>query len=164
MLPVEDIGKEEETLFKKMPLHGYIEQRDKYLIDHGLYNEWEEIYTKYVNLACQGDLEALKRAIFFAWYQLSEPAWLSGINQLPDDQTKKIVHILENKLKEGFRDCELEFMLPYYMAVCDYYLERFYPLPSIEEASKRNSANAEAMSRNSNWQLRGQMGKYWNTL
>lgn len=158
---VEDVGKEEESLFKQMPLEGHIEQRDKYLINHGLYGAWRGIYTKYVNLACQGDLEALKRAIFFAWYQLSEPSWLSGISELPDSQTKKVVNLLENQLEQGLCDSELDFMLPYYMSVCDYYLERFYPLPNIEEASSYSSDNARILAENSDWKLRGQMGAYW---
>ena len=161
MFSVEDVGKEEEALFEKMPLQGYIEQRDKYLTDHGLYDSWKEIYAKYVMLACEGDLEALKRAIFFAWYQLAEPGWLSGIAELPDSQTRKIVDLLEGRLKQGLRDRELGFMLPYYMSVCGYYLERFYPLPSIEKASNRSSENARELAGQSIWKCRGQMGAYW---
>ena len=161
MYSVEDVGKEEEALFKKMPEHGYIKERDTYLKEHGLYDAWCEIYSKYVKLAQNGNLEALKRALFYAWYQLSEPGWLSGINELPDSQTLIVVNLLEERLEKGIQDQELEYMLPYYMTVCSYYLERFYPLPNIENASSKNSDNARNQAGSSNWVLRGQMGAYW---
>jgi hypothetical protein len=158
---VEDLGKEEEALLKKMPVNGYIEERDAYLKEHGLYNAWGEIYSKYVKLAQEGNLEALKRALFYAWYQLAEPGWLSGIKELPDKQTRTVVDLLEKRLGQGVQDRELEYMLPYYMTVCGYYLERFYPLPNIERASSRNSDYARDLADSSEWPLRGQMGAYW---
>ena len=161
MHSIEEMGKEEEALFELMPEHGYIEERDSYLKERGLYDAWREIYRKYVKLAQDGDLEALKRALFYAWYQLSEPSWLTGISQLPDSQTLIIVSILEEKLKQGLQDQELEYMLPYYMSVCSYYLERFYPLPNIERESNKNSDDARNQAGSSDWGNRGQMGKYW---
>ncbi len=112
-------------------------------------------------LAQDGDLEALKRALFFAWYQLAEPSWLSGIDQLPDNETRSVVTVLEEFLERDIEDQELEYMLPYYMAVCSYYLERFYPLPNIEKASDKNSDGARKKAKSSNWTHRGQMGAYW---
>ena len=158
---VEDIGKEEQALFNLMPKHGYIEERDSYMKEHGLYDAWGEIYKKYVELAQQGDLEGLKRALFYAWYQLSEPGWLSGINELPDSRTLIVVNLLEARLDQGIQDQELEYMLPYYMSVCSYYLERFYPLPNIERASSKNSDDARNQAGRSDWTHRGQMGAYW---
>ena len=160
MYSVEDVGREEEALFKKMPEHGYIEERDTYLNEHGLYDAWGRIFIKYVRLAQEGDLEALKRSLFYAWYQLSEPGWLSGINELPDSQTLIVINLLEKRLEEGIQDKELEYMLPYYMSVCSYYLERFYPLPYIQRASSKNSDNARNQADSSNWTHRGQMGAY----
>ena len=163
MYTVDDIQKEEDALFEKMPVDGYIEQRDIFLTERGLYDEWRHIYSKYVKLAQEGELEALKRALFYAWYQLSEPCWLSGIGELPDSETSIVVNLLEETLGQGTKDDELEYMLPYYMTVCDYYLERFYPIPNIQSASAGDSDNArsKAKSSNSGWSNRGQTGAYW---
>ncbi len=163
MHTVDDIQKEEDALFGKMPIDGFIEQRETFLSEHGVYDEWRNIYSKYVEIAQEGELEALKRALFYAWYQLSEPSWLSGIGELPDSETSIVVSLLENTLGQGTKDDELEYMLPYYMVTCDYYLERFYPIPNIQSASSGNSDNARSKAKNSNcdWSNRGQMGAYW---
>ena len=156
---VQDVGKEEETLFDKMPKYGHVEEKDAYLKEHGLYDAWREIYSKYVTLAQEGDLEALKRALFYAWYQFSEPCWSSGIKDLPDSQTEIVVDLLEKYL-EWNEDKELKYMLSYYMTICSYYLDRFYPLPNIESVSRENYWNKQLPS-SSNWSYRGQMGDYW---
>jgi len=161
MYTVNDIGIEEESLSENMPYQGHIEQREKFLNENGLYDAWREIYSKYVKLAQSGDLEALKRALFFTWYQLSEPSWLSGINQLPDKETLSVVTILEELLEQEAEDQELKFMLPYYMTVCSYYLERFYPLPNIQKISDMNSDDAKIKAKDSSWSNRGKMGEYW---
>jgi hypothetical protein len=161
MYSVIELGMEEESLQKRMPQGGHIEQRDEYLNEHGLYEAWREIYAKYVTLAKEGDLEALKRALFFAWYQLSEPSWLSGIGDLPDGQTLIVVNLIEERLAQGLKDPELDYMLPYYMTVCSYYLERFYPLPYIVQASNRNTEVTRLDATGSDWSHRGQMGEYW---
>ena len=161
MNTIESIGRKEAALQKQMPVEGYIEHRDVFLKKHGIYEKWREIYSDYVALAQLGDLEALKRAIFYAWYQLAEPGWLSGISKLPDHETKIAVEILEQKLADGFIDEELKLMLPYYMTVCSYYLERFYPLPSIQKASELAKDIGKPILNKSQWNQRGKMGDYW---
>ena len=161
LLTVEIIGKEEAALQEKMPNGGYIEDRNKYLNENKLYDEWRDLYTKYVRLAQDGDIEALKRAVFYAWYQLSEPGWLSGISELPDHETQIVVNLLETYLSKGSVDEELKQMLPYYMVVCSYYLERFYPLPHIQKASIMGKDLGRPPLVSSQWEYRGQMGEYW---
>lgn len=126
-----------------------------------MYDAWSEIYIKYTQPAQNGDIEALKRALFFAWYQLAEPHWLSEINELLENETLSIVTLLEELLGRHVKDEELEYMLPHYMSVCSYYLERFYPLPNIVIASGKNSNGARSKAKDSHWVNRGQMGVYW---
>jgi hypothetical protein len=164
MYTVEEIGDEEIALQKRMPVDGHIEHRDKYLADNGLYDEWRNIYKKYVALAQKGDLEALKRALFFSWYQLAGQEWLSGIGKLPDDQTQIVVNLLEELLSKNMEDHEIALMLPYYMAVCDYYLERFYPLPHIQKASVSTADQGRPALVSDKWTHRGEMGKYWASV
>jgi len=163
MYSVEDVGKEEFALQLRMPKGGSMEHREKFLTDHGLYDEWREIYKKYVSLAKNGDIEALKRALFYAWYQLSEPGWLSGIDKLPEDQTQTVIDLLEERLSKGFADKEISQMLPYYMTVCSYYLERFYPLPHIQKASESSKDCGRPKLGSDKWSYRGQMGEYWES-
>ena len=163
MFTTEDVGKEEAALQMRMPAGGYIEYRDQYIKEHGLYDAWRTIYLKYVKLAQGNDLEALKRATFYSWYQLSEPGWLSGISELPENQTRIVVDLLESYLGTKAEDEELKHMLRYYMAVCDYYLERFYPIPNIQNLSVGGGGLGRILPGHTNWEYRGQMGDYWNT-
>ncbi len=101
MCTVENIGKEEDILSKRMPVDGFIESKDVYLKEHGLYEEWRAIYSKYVNLAQGGELEALKRALFYAWFQLAEPCWLSGICELPDEETSIVFGMPKEAINIG---------------------------------------------------------------
>ncbi len=164
MQTVEEIGNEEAVLLAKMPLDGFIEQRHEYLNKHGLYDEWRDIYRKYVDLAQVGDLEALKRPLFFAWYQVSEPGWLSGINELPDRQTILVLNFLEERLAHGRFDDELKHMLRYYFIICDYYLERFYPLPNILKISVFLGELDRSLPEVNVLGYRGQMGDYWESV
>ena len=163
LLTVEIIGKEQAVLQARMPEGGYIEYRDKYLTENGLYNEWREIYIKYVCLAKYGDIEALKGAIFYVWlwYQVSEPGRFSDISELPDHGTQIVANILETYLSEGSMDDELKQMLPYYIIVCSYYFKCFYPLPHIQKASIMVEDLGRPKLVFSQWIYRGKMGEYW---
>jgi hypothetical protein len=48
----------------------------------GVYAAWRDIFQRYVRLAEQGDVEALKRALYLAWAERSQGPLLSGIKTL----------------------------------------------------------------------------------
>ena len=166
MKELDSLASAERELLASLPMPGIdsgIDEKERLRAEAAIFEESRRIYSCYVALAEKGDLEALKRALFYAWYQLSEPYWLSGISELPDKETQAVVDLLESALEQGIRDIEIDYMLPHYMAVCSYYLERFYPIPYIQSASVKDPGNTKEKARNGehSWAMRGQMGEYW---
>lgn len=159
-----DIGKLtsiENQLFEEMPEHGYFEDRDKYLRERNLYEKWAQVFEQYALLAQAGNLEALKRGLFFAWYQMSEPSPLSGIPVLEDSKCKLVFEMVDEKCKNNNLDKELVWSLPYYFQICDYYFERFEPLAHLRLASEANAELWKKEIELSSFVNRGQLGKYW---
>ena len=72
---------------------GTLEERDAQIARSGFYGEYPAILTAYVALftdAAAG-LEALKRAVFLAWYAGSAPPSVSAIRELPEHAVRTTV-------------------------------------------------------------------------
>jgi len=158
---IENLTQLEKSIEIRMPNGGHFEERDEYLLSYGLYNDWSDVFIKYVNLALSGNLEALKRSLFFLWYQCSEPDQLSGIRELDEDMTNKILIKIDSMAEADELDAELTFMLPFYYQVAEWYFERFNDLDNVRKASISNSDLWEKEAVKVNWKNRGIMGEYW---
>ncbi len=123
--------------------------------------KWIHIeYSKY----CEKDIEALKRGLFLLWYSITEPSCFTGIRELDSKAEERIVESLNDRLKNGNVDYELEWMFDYY-SIWDYVFHRFsnynYLQKRLNTESKMempDKIDREKMS------YRGQMGDYWNSL
>ena len=121
----------------------------------GIYDAWRNIFEQYVILARQGDLEALKRALFLYWYSCSEPNELSGIPSLGDDLPFEVLGMINDLAQKGELDTELKWMLPYYYSITDWYIDRFEGFDKLKKISKEPD---------SSFDNRGQLGKYWKSI
>jgi hypothetical protein len=160
-MKIEEITLLEKQLQSEMPVQGYFEDRDEYLRTHNLYERWNSVFENYVELAKENNLEALKRSLFFAWYQLSEPGSLSGIPELEESSCGVVFEITNQLCRKSELDEELSWMLPYYYQICEYYFERFEPLANLRLASEKNSDLWQKSSHSSSFNNRGQLGEYW---
>ncbi len=151
----------EVSIFKRMPKNGNFEERDTYLKSHKLYGALRNLFSEYASLAIEGNTEALKRALFFAWYQCSEPNQLSGLSELDEELIFEVLKKVDSYIETKSIDTELSFMLPYYYEVCDWYFERFSGLESLLFASKINIDKWAQEAPKQNWDNRGMMGEYW---
>ncbi len=151
----------EVSISKRMPKNGSFEERDTYLESHKLYGDLRSLFVEYAALAIEGDAEALKRALFFSWYQCSEPNQLSGLSELNEELIFKVLKKVDSYIETKSIDTELTFMLPYYFEVCDWYFERFTGLDNLLHASKNNIDKWAQEAPNQNWDNRGMMGEYW---
>lgn len=158
---IEVLTQLESSIQKRMPEAGYFEERDKYLQQNEIYEEWRGVFEKYVNLALNGNMEALKRSVFFLWYQFSEPCQLSGLLDLNEHLTQSILNRVNTLSETNSLDTELEFMLPFYFQVCDWYFERFSNMDELINASHKNSDLWETEAPKQKWENRGIMGEYW---
>ena len=144
-----------------MPKEGHFKERDEYLLKHGLYEDWRNLFINYVNLAFKGNSEALKRSLFFLWYQCAEPNQLSGIKELDEGLIEKVLIKVDSMSESGNLDSELTFMLPFYYQVTEWYFERFSNLNNITKASTTNPDLWEREAPKIKWENRGIMGDYW---
>jgi len=162
-MKIEELTQLERNIEILMPKVGCLEERDEYLLKHGLYKEWRSLFVKYANLALVGDSEALKRSLFLLWYQCAEPNQLSGINELDENLAEKILIKIDTMSESGKLDSELTFMLPFYYQITEWYFERFSNLNNILKASLANPDLWELEVPKVNWGNRGVMGDYWSS-
>ncbi len=162
---LDEITALEYEWLKKMPDHGFFEERDKLFQKIGVYDAWQRIFREYVMLARTGDKEALKRAVFLHWYSLSEPHELNGIPALDKDLVQEAFGLVDNMLQTPECDAELKWMLPYYYSVADFYITSFGPdrFGNVLRASKENKNLWLTACLESTFENRGQMGKYWGS-
>jgi len=146
-----------------MPKGGCFEERHDYLLTNGIYSEWSGVFEQYVELALGGNTEALKRSLFFLWYQCSEPNQLSGLSDLNEQLIEKILRMVANQAKGSALDLEMQFMLPYYFQVCSWYFERFSKLDALTNQSLTNTELWQTEAAKQSWAHRGIMGDYWSS-
>lgn len=162
-MSLESTSDKEFKLLAEMPDGGSFEERDKFLSDHGLYNRWAVVFEEYVELAKAGDIESLKRALFFSWYRLAEPGILSGLKLLSEGSVEIIIELTDKLAQSKSLDEELSYMIPFYFQVCDYYFEPKSRFTSLLFASNSNHDLWQEAAARSHWQKRGIMGEYWQS-
>jgi hypothetical protein len=149
---------EEEWLNKQRDLVG---DREALYEQDGVYAAWRELFGQYVALAQKGDLEALKRALFFVWAERSMSRLLTGIRDLAQESIREALDIADKLTRHGGLDAELEWMLPYYYLVEPLYLDCFEDLDAVKEASRMNPFVYRRRCLEASFAHRGQMGEYW---
>jgi hypothetical protein len=161
---IDELDIKEQNIYSSViELDGTIEEKSDKVVYFGITKEYREVHQEFSRLA-KSDLEALKRGLFLMWYSMAEPTWLTGIEELDEESEKRMVNILDRRLKRGITDYELDWMLDYYSG-WDYVFERFSEFKSFQNRLKSKTKtelpdkiNKEAMEK------RGQMGIYWNSL
>ena len=171
MIALESLGVWEDRLLHELAgRRGSLETRDSELTRSGLYAEYAALFAAYVEMAQVAPdpaqrLEALKRAIFLAWYEGAEPAPLSGLAELPELAVRRTLELLEERCRRGELDPELEWMLPWYHAVAEHSLLRLPGLNSLEARVRVLDPSAwETARRPEALRNRGAMGRYWAAL
>ncbi len=158
---------EYEWLTKQHSVLGTHSDRDAAYEQMGAYEAWREIFREYVALSRDGDLEALKRALFLWWYQYSEPEWLSGLARLDLESAKELMHRVNDLASQGQLDEELKWMLPWYYSICDYFCGNFEGIDALKQASMPEGKNRQwwgLQCGRSSFENRGQMGEYWRSI
>ena len=158
--------REEELYCRVLTASGLMEEKHAQLQGWGIYDEYRQIHRAYAALLSDpaAQIEALKRGVFLGWYDLSEPACFTGIFELSEDVNRRFLGALEGLLREGGLDLELEWMLPWYHSITDYFFDR--PVLPLLQAFF-TEADAQLWQRveisPSQFEHRGQMGSYWTS-
>jgi hypothetical protein len=159
-MTLEEITALENKWLKKHPKGG----QEALCQQFGIYEAWRKIFEQYVVVARQGELEALKRALFLYWYSRSEPRELCGIPMLDEGLIIEVLGMVNDIVKKGELDTELQWMLPYYYFITDWYLDRLEGFHELKEVSKENTEMWRELCLKSSVSNRGQLGNYWKRL
>jgi len=127
----------------------------------GVYAAWRAVFGQYVALAGKGDLEALKRALFFIWAECSMSHLMTGIKDLAEETIREALGIVDKLVRDGGLDAEFGWMLPYYYLVEPLYLDCFEDLDALKQASRMNPFLYRRRCLEASFERRGQMGEYW---
>ena len=150
---------------------GTVEERDAQITRSGMYAEYPAIFAAYLELALDADdpsmaAEALKRAVFIAWYGFAAPPTVSGIVELPESAIRRLLAVLDDAIAGGRADDELRLMLAWYDARFGYVFEHFGPMRSLAAfigGTAREEIEALRLDR-ARFEGRGQLGRYWAAL
>lgn len=159
-MTTEQLAKAEMELCSKV-LELYEKEQSEKL--ESIFATYKEIHKRYSDLAKEQD-EALKRGLFIQWYSITEPNFLTGINEIDEKAEENIIDIIEEKIQEKSLDNELKWMLNYY-ANWEFVFERFKNRQGLAELiSNRKDIPNNLIIDKIEMNKRGQMGKYWNSL
>jgi hypothetical protein len=156
---VEQLAAVEEKWLAKQ--RGLVGDREILYERDGVYAAWRDVLGQYVTLARKGDLEALKRAVFFVWAECSMNHLITGLKDLSEEIVRETLGIADKLVRDGPLDAELEWMLPYYYLVEPSYLDRFEDLDALKEGSRLNPFLYRRRCLEASLGHRGQMGEYW---
>ena len=150
---------------------GEIDERDAQITRSGIYAEYPAIFAGYLELLLDADdsaivAEALKRAVFIAWYGFMAMPPVSAIAELPETAIRALMIALGDAITAGRVDDELRVMLAWYVGEFGYVFEHFGPVRGLdaliaEVAPSEITALARDAAR---WTGRGQLGEYWSAL
>lgn len=149
---------EEEWLKRQ---RGIIKDREVLYEQLGVYAAWRDIFRQYAALGQDGDLEALKRALFLIWAEKSISRLITGLQDLDQTSIQETLATADQLARESRLDAELEWMLPYYYLVERSYLDRFDNLEALKQASLARPFLYRQRCLDVSFDHRGQMGSYW---
>ncbi len=135
---------------------------DGILREDGTFAAYAAIHAGYVALADgpEPDLEALKRALFLGWYQITEPSCFTGVDDLDTHEVARSYAVLDRVVGDGQVDAELAAMLDWYEGVHRGWHGRAAPTERALLSSLPADAYKNLRFSREDLESRGQMGKY----
>jgi hypothetical protein len=162
-MTIDELTKKEiEIVSKIQTIEGTIDEKYEKITKAGLFSEYKMIHQEYAKL-CFDDIEALKRGLFIYWLSMSEPSFLTGIDELDEDSNVRIIIEIDKNIKNQTMDSELENMLNYYKN-WDYIFSKYSKFNFLHSKMMSND-NFDSHNVDKNKMInRGQMGVYWSSL
>lgn len=156
---------EDNLLAQVDSVTGLIEDKTAKLRDVGVFAGYAQLHRRYVELIDDPSygIEALKRALFIQWFAVSEPACFTGILEVDPEAEVKVFARLDAMANDSAFDNELQFMLAWYYEVTGFYFQRRNNIPNLSKFFEKRSHDLTRI-RKSDFQGRGQMGRYWQSL
>jgi hypothetical protein len=149
---------------------GSFDERDAQITRSGLYGEYPAIVSAYVEVATLADnestrLEALKRAVFLAWYACTAPSVESGISELPETIVRLVMDVLDKALAAEKVDNEMRMMLAWYRDTFAAPFEHYGPVRALDLAIRDvTSDDVRRELDKAAFGGRGQLGIFWAAM
>lgn len=163
------LADEEEAIRRVVEsLEGTMEAKRERLEELGVYARYRTVFQGYVDLLSdpQAGGEALERALFLSWYDLAEPACFTGVLDLPADGRRTVLARLDSACAHGVIDDELRWTLAHYLGIVPFLFRDFGDFPRLTDflRSVEGVTYLDAEVAPSQFDRRGLMGRYWNSL
>jgi hypothetical protein len=161
---IEELGSAEQELLRTLAkMTGTIEEKAAQLRSGDIGHRYAEIFLAYVSLATppSSAVEALKRAMFLAWYAFSEPPVFTGLGELPEGASQRVLALIE-PLVPGL-DSEFRWMLAWYYMIADFAFPTLNSCPMLDALLRSEDPSSWRSHRSASDRMRGRgaMGKYW---
>ena len=149
---------------------GSVEEKDAQITRSGMYAEYPTIFRTYIDLMHSADnpatrLEALKRAVFLAWYSFNALPVVSGIAELPESDVRDVMRELDATIASSRADDELRRMLRVYRDTFGYPFEHYGPVRTLDEFVETPTPVDDPPRPAPTFAgARGQLGEYWRTM
>ncbi len=147
---------------------GTMQEKTAQLDGDGTFSAYRALVDQYLDLASDATdgMEALKRAVFIAWFECAEPGCFSGIAGISSEQRSAVLRVLDEALLRCRLDSELEWMLPWYHFIADWAFPKLEEFPAIVQFLGTSNPHAwEHLGlRAEQFAGRGQMGAYWASV
>ena len=163
-LVLSELANKEQELFSKV-IYLYHNSKLDYTDEQlfVVFMEYKKVHKTYSDLAST-NIEALKRALFIQWYELTEPNYLTGISDLDKSAKENVFTCLYEIITLNKIDNELKWMLNYYSNWSWIFEEiKSYKGFDIYSMNEQNYLMPEKIDKEQ-MKKRGQMGHYWNSL
>ena len=171
MLTVQSLaGWEAAVLASVRGATGTLDERDRQVERSGIYGEYPAILSGYLEILAPESpreherLEALKRAVFIAWYAGVAPRCLTGIGDLSDASVIETFARLDVAVRRGEADDELTAMVAHYHESCAAPFDLYGGADAAERAGPAADVAALVEAPAARFAGRGQMGEYWTQL
>lgn len=159
--------KEAQLLRMVVAQTGTMEEKVGSLEGLGVFDAYQEILRAYLALIAEPavGVEALKRAVFLAWYGSVEPSCFSGL-RVPKGYREAAFHALGRAFEEGTADSELRWMVSWYHRIADFLFPNLEPYPHLRAHLADVGTGVDELPEEVRCGLgeRGQMSDYWLSI
>ena len=149
-------------------LAGDAATRDRTLERRGIYKEYAKVFNAYLEHVGDGleGIEALRRVTFLLWCSATQPACLTGVDELGETQEAEVISWLEDACAENTLDPQLRWMLGYYHGAFPEVFGRFTHARALQRVLARTFPESwrAAAAEPRHFVGRGLMGHYWSQI
>jgi hypothetical protein len=165
---LDDLAQREEELIRAcLSATGRMEEIADFLAATGVYARYAQVFREYERLlqSSADSGEALARATFLLWYEVTEPACYTGLGALPADSVARCLQVLDERVGRQDISDEFSWQLAFYYNYAEFAFTRgprLRHLPRWGVTADNSRWINEVRGRT--FVGRGQLSLYWTSI